>query len=227
MKLSRLMQLLVALFLATGLFVGSIQFSTAHAASGPCASLIPNGSYTSGFGNTLATPTIRGSVIPVCNNGYNGYFSHTWDSYGLTFQCVELANRYAAIVFGDSVSAWGGDADLHWSQHPSDWYQRPDGGNSLQQVGDLIVWGPVDQYGNPAPNPNGYPGHIAIITSISRVNLTTWNVVAANQNFSNGPMTAWSYGTITRTSGDGLYWYSLLMHQGATGSQLYGVLHHN
>lgn len=232
MKSSHWIKGTLAVVLALGILIGVHQ-QAAAAGSGACAAYTPaapaTGTYPAGFGSTLETPVIRGVAIAVCNNGYNGYYSGSSVGYGIAFQCVELTNRYAAQVFGSSVSAWGGDAKYHWTQRPGGWSQQPNNSNYRPVAGDIIVWGPVDGGGNPSPNANGNPGHVAIIYSVTLVNATTWSVVAVNENFSvssSSPPISRTTGTIYRTSGDGLFWYDLVMNQGAAGSALYGVLHH-
>ncbi len=227
-----LVQLGISALLASALFAGLTTHNIVHAASGACAALTPSGSYPySNFGDTLATPTIRGYTIPVCSNGAVNYYSGQWNGYGVAFQCVELVNRFANVAFGSPVSGWGGDAKYHWTQYPAGWSPKPYGSTYRPAPGDIIVWGPVDAAGNPAPGSDtSAPGHVAVIVTVSVSGTNTWSVTAANQNFgaSEGSTTLYPYssGTITKTTGDGLIFYWLTMIQGIYHSQIYGVMHH-
>jgi hypothetical protein len=215
---------MIAALLATALLVG-ITTHPAKAASGACASLTPAGSYAyPNFGNTLATPTIRGSVIPVCDNGALGYVSGKYNAYGMAFQCVELVRRYANVVFGSPTNGWGGDAKRSSTTHPSGWTAHQEGTTYRPVPGDIIVWGPVDGSGNPSPGASGYPGHVAIISAVTTVDLHNWNVTAVNQNWKGSTsLVAYSSGSIYKDF-DGTFY--LYITGTVSGSQLYGVLHH-
>lgn len=90
----------------------------------------------------------------------------TSDGYGLTFQCVELVARFAAWAYGDAPSRWQGDAPYLWlsGHHPAEFHAFPDGGTQAPQPGDILVWGTLDNHGQPWPaGPPG--GHVAVVAA--------------------------------------------------------------
>ena len=81
--------------------------------------------------------------------------------YGLDYECVELAVRWAAIAFGDEPSAWNVfDAAQMWGAGPHlpiPFLQHPNGGADMPQFGDIIVF-----------NSTSYDptGHVAVVAGV-------------------------------------------------------------
>jgi surface antigen len=90
--------------------------------------------------------------------------------YGLTGQCVELANRYLVETWGFKNLTRHGDADSYFYDTRSKGLTSHKNGSSVKpRVGDLIVFdkGPTD----------GNPGHVAIVSAV-----TDKSVCVAQQN---------------------------------------------
>jgi len=99
--------------------------------------------------------TYLGSIdgIGVYSNGDSGS-NGCMDTYNLKFQCVELAQRYYAILHGMDPIWRSGAACNMWNQYPDKMESRPNDGTSPAPVrGDLIIWG----------CPNGGNGHVAVV----------------------------------------------------------------
>jgi hypothetical protein len=231
--------LVAGLMLVLGLALFGAVPQTAHAqaaypSSPACSANYPAGNYTSGFGTTLDSV----NNVPACSNGYDGYWSGVTSSawLGVPFQCTELIRRWAYFQYGNSPSSWAntvngqsdGNAANMWWAHPGGWYQHLNGSSHLPWVGDIIVWGPVDANGNPLESQTlNYPGHVAIIKSVSTVSSTQWKVTAAvQQNIANGNGQYITYSDTTGTIGkyDVPAVYVLSMNEGVYNSQIYGVL---
>lgn len=109
----------------------------------------------------------------------------TSDGYGWTFQCPELVVRFSAWAFGDNPGDWGrtgwGNAPDLWvpANHPSDFVMYPNGSTQAPVPGDILVWGWVNNKGQPWPaGPDGeHGGHIAVVAAV-----TNGYVITAEQN---------------------------------------------
>jgi hypothetical protein len=107
------------------------------------------------------------------------------DGYGWTFQCPELIKRFGAWAFGDNPDEWGGryggDAPDLWldGNHPSNYVMYPNGSKEAPVPGDILIWGYLDNAGQPWPaGPYGnHSGHIAVVA-----NVRNGIVVTAEQN---------------------------------------------
>ena len=113
--------------------------------------------------------------LNVYSNGNISYLNFNEQSpYGLEFQCVELAQRWAAIRFGEeplwpvmyAYQMWAAGPKL-----PVPFNQLPNGGATAPQFGDLLIFGGTSQ--DPA-------GHVAIV---SYVNLAAGYLDLVEQNF--------------------------------------------
>lgn len=100
----------------------------------------------------------------------------TSDGFGLTFQCVELVQRFAAWAFGDRPDSWHGNAPDLWlsGDHPSDFVPVPNGASTPPIPGDIVVWGATDRQGHPWPaGPQGWhDGHTAVIAAVTATQVT-------------------------------------------------------
>jgi CHAP domain len=89
--------------------------------------------------------------------------------YGLGYECVELAVRWAQIAFGDNHSSWGDSfAYQMWATgprlHPA-FVQHPNGGGDGPQFGDLIVFASTsfDPSGHVAVVSGTGPGYVSVV----------------------------------------------------------------
>ncbi len=102
-------------------------------------------------------------------------------TYGYEYQCVELAQRWAAIRFGE-VPIWPNvpiAADM-WNEGPKlpvPFIQLPNGGTTAPQFGDLLVFGATSSF--PA-------GHVAVVSSVD-LSAGYVNVVEENYNTTYDP----------------------------------------
>jgi CHAP domain len=81
----------------------------------------------------------------------------TTDAYGLAYECVELAQRWAAVRFGEQPIWPVADAYQMWAAAPNlklPWQQLPNGGAVAPQFGDILV------FGNSATSSTG---HVAVV----------------------------------------------------------------
>jgi surface antigen len=82
-------------------------------------------------------------------------------TYGLQYECVELAQRWAAIRFG-APSIWPvAYAYQMWDVGPRlkvPWQQLPNGGAVAPQFGDLVIFGGTS---------NSPAGHVAVVASVA------------------------------------------------------------
>ena len=88
------------------------------------------------------------------------------DRWGAEFQCAELAIRVAdgEWAIGDAAawrrSGWNGSAEDMFVHHPSQLTAVVNGSGSLPQPGDLLVWSPSNDHGD--------PGHVAVVAAVGR-----------------------------------------------------------
>ncbi len=84
-----------------------------------------------------------------------------WGPYGLEYECVELATRWAAIRFGDNPWSWNiWYAYQMWSAGPHlqvPFQQLSNGGSVPPQFGDILV------FSNTATNATG---HVAVVAGV-------------------------------------------------------------
>ncbi len=96
-------------------------------------------------------------------------------AYGLGYECVELAVRWAQIAFGDLHNSWGiSFAYQMWMAGPRlnpAFIQHPNGGADGPQFGDLIVFASTSS--DPA-------GHVAVVSGVG-----PGFVSIVEQNFNN------------------------------------------
>jgi hypothetical protein len=98
------------------------------------------------------------------------------DTFGLRYECVELAQRWAAVRFGEQPIWPVAYAYQMWDVGPGlrlPWQQLPNGGAVAPQFGDLIVFG-----GTPAMP----AGHVAVVAGTGRGHV---DVVEQNWALSN------------------------------------------
>ena len=145
---------------------------------GPCSF---SGAHCPPWGSGWCTTLTSIDGITVYSNGGNTDNACS-DDYGCKFQCVELAQRYYAILHS-TPSRWGVSlACQMWDNHPNGFERRANDGNSPQpERGDLIIWG-CNYYGT---------GHVAIAEgapsggTIRFYQQNTSNAIGS-QSFSNG-----------------------------------------
>lgn len=99
--------------------------------------------------------------------------------YGLEYECVELAVRWAQVAFGVVHSTWAiAYASQMWSAGPHlspAFIQHPNGGADGPQFGDLMVF---------ASTTSDPTGHIAVVAGVS-----PGNVDVVEQNYNNNSPT--------------------------------------
>ena len=98
------------------------------------------------------------------------------DRYGLAYECVELAQRWAAVRYAEQPIWPVAYAYQMWSVAPhlrTPWQQLPNGGAAPPQFGDLIVYSSTP--GDPA-------GHVAVVSGVARDHV---DVVEQNVGLSN------------------------------------------
>src|SRR5262249_39026453 len=111
------------------------------------------------YGSVLTT--VDGQDVD-SNGGYtdNGYQPNCTGTYGLEFQCVELVQRYFAVMWGDP-SHWGVNYAYQMMEtHPSDTIAIPNGSSPGPQRGDALVFS------------GETTGHVAIVTGVSGGQIT-------------------------------------------------------
>lgn len=90
-------------------------------------------------------------------------------SYGLQYECVELATRWAQVAFGDYHNSWGVSyASQMWAAGPSlspAFVQHPNGGSDGPQFGDIMVFASTstDPTGHVAVVSGTGPGYVSIV----------------------------------------------------------------
>lgn len=81
--------------------------------------------------------------------------------YGLMYECVELAVRWAELAFGDNHNSWNVTyATQMWQAGPRlrvPFLQHPNGGSDRPQFGDLLV------FDSTSSNPSG---HVAVVSAV-------------------------------------------------------------
>jgi hypothetical protein len=93
-------------------------------------------------------------------------------TFGLQYECTELAQRWAYYKFGEPASWPIGRAADMWTAGPTlpiPLAQHPNGGPAAPQFGDLLVFAAT------ASNPTG---HVAVVSAV-----TAAGVTAVHQNF--------------------------------------------
>ena len=93
--------------------------------------------------------------LNVYSNG-NGNQDHN-SAYGMQFECVELAQRWAAVRFGEQPTWPISAAFQMWAAAPHlrvPFIQIPNGGGSAPDFGDLLVLG---------PSPSNPWGHVSVV----------------------------------------------------------------
>jgi hypothetical protein len=98
------------------------------------------------------------------------------DAYGLDYECVELAQRWAAVRFGEQPIWPVAYAYQMWDAAPHlqvPLQQLPDGGAVAPQFGDLIV------FARTASDPDG---HVAVVaaTGVDHVDVVEQNVALSH-----------------------------------------------
>lgn len=153
----------------------------------------------------------------------------TSDGFGLTFQCVELVQRFAAWAFGDRPDSWHGNAPDLWlgGHHPTDFVPVPNGASRPPVPGDIVVWGATDWKGNPWPTgPQGWhDGHTAVVAAVeaNRVTIVEENALWGSRNIPSE--------TVALSHVDGMWLLSSSRHPlthlpaAGAGRALYGWLH--
>ncbi|MHB1357156.1 MAG: CHAP domain-containing protein [Anaerolineae bacterium] len=104
--------------------------------------------------------------VDVFSNGSNlpyFYYNECPDFYGLKFQCVELIQRYYWERVGRNTRtggpSWGiASAYQAWRTHPPEYTAYPNGGGSIPQPGDILVWRPEGRYA-----PHGHVGVVVLV----------------------------------------------------------------
>jgi CHAP domain len=140
---------------------------------------------------TFASParTAMGSVVPwgtvlVSGSAWAGVEASRGDlnvysngtgsqdqlvAYGLGYECVELAVRWAEIAFGDPHNSWGiSYAWQMWAAGPHlsvPFLQHPNGGADGPQFGDILVFASTsfDPAGHVAVVSGTGPGYVSIV----------------------------------------------------------------
>jgi hypothetical protein len=136
MNLSRLRRALASVAIAScGATALAIMPTTAHAAYVTWGNVLVPGSQWAGASASLGD-------LNVYSNG-TGSQDHS-GTYGLDFECVELAARWAELAFGDNHASWAiAYASQMWQAGPKlrvPFLQHPNGGADGPQFGDLIIF---------------------------------------------------------------------------------------
>ncbi len=104
--------------------------------------------------------------LNVYSNGTGGQDQS--DPYGLAYECVELAQRYAAVRYGEQ-KVWPISAAYQmWAAAPSlqiPFQQLPNGGSQPPQTGDLLIFDHVAAapFGHVAVVADTGPGYVDIV----------------------------------------------------------------
>ncbi|HZT07321.1 MAG TPA: LysM peptidoglycan-binding domain-containing protein [Chloroflexota bacterium] len=106
--------------------------------------------------------------VPVYSNGTNPS-NGCLGTFGLTYQCVELVQRYFALRFGVQEAMWRGvgHAVDVWQHHPPGASTVPNGQSPGPQHGDVLVFD------------DGGAGHVALVSRVA-----DHRVSFVEQNFS-------------------------------------------
>ena len=120
-----------------------------------------------------ALPAVCGT-LDVHSNGTDFGYANGDSGWGLRWQCVELAQRWTNLAYGETynggnhwgVSAayqmwnvWGPANRADQANYSVPFIQQPNGGQSPPQFGDLMIFAPTagDQY-----------GHVAIVSGMEQ-----------------------------------------------------------
>ena len=151
MRLPRFCALITALLLTVAGF-GLSSPATTQAAVVPWGTVLVPGSAWAG------ADAARGD-LNVYSNGTGSQDQPT--AYGLGYECVELAVRWAQIAFGVPHSSWGiMYAYQMWAAGPrlaTPFIQHPNGGADGPQFGDLLI------FNQTASDP---AGHVAVVSGV-------------------------------------------------------------
>ena len=159
---------------------------TAPAAATPaCGAPLPPGSTWAGAYAAIGDVTVRS------NGGYkvmgtlNDCAYPVMGTYGPRYQCTELAQRWAALRWGEPAQ-WMGFAYEAWAKGPTlprPLLQHPNGGEDGPRFGDLIVFDHRLYNSAGALAENGDSGHIAVVRSVTATSVT---IVEQNWGYDGG-----------------------------------------
>ena len=155
-------RLVLAAAVVTGL-VGGIFLPAPRSAS---AAVVPWGTVLVPGSSWAGGEASRGD-LNVYSNGTGSQDQNT--AYGLGYECVELAVRWAQIAFGNYHNSWGiWNAAQMWGAGPNlspAFVQHPNGGADGPQFGDIIVFASTwfDPTGHVAVVSGVGPGYVSIV----------------------------------------------------------------
>lgn len=152
-------------------------------ASTGCGDALPPGSAWAG------AYAARGDVTVRSNGGY-GIMGTLYDctslgTYGPRYQCTELAQRWAALEWGEPAT-WMSYAYEAWANGPTlprPLVQHPNGGADKPRFGDLLVFDHYLYDSSGTRIGDDKSGHIAVVSGVSS---TAVNIVEQNWDLYGG-----------------------------------------
>lgn len=88
------------------------------------------------------------------SNGSTSYVYAGSDTYGIPYQCVHYANRYAKSYKGKTSMKGTGNANAYCSGRPSDYTVYSNGGTTSPATGDILV------------SKGGTYGHVGVVREV-------------------------------------------------------------
>ena len=130
------------------------------------AAVVPWGSVLVPGGQWVSPEVVQLGDFNVYSNGTGG--QDQTSAYGLSFECVELAQRFAAVRYGEQKIWPVAAAYQMWSVAPSlqiPFVQLPNGGPTAPQTGDLLIFDHVAAapFGHVAVVADTGPGYVDIV----------------------------------------------------------------
>src|SRR4249919_402432 len=142
------------------------------AATPACGAPLPPGSAWAGTYAAIGDVTVRS------NGGYLGTLEDCTypasGTYGPRYQCTELAQRWAALMWGEPAT-WMGYAYQAWAKGPTlprPLLQHPNGGEDAPRFGDLIVFDHRMYNSAGALVGDDVSGHIAVVRSVTATSVS-------------------------------------------------------
>jgi CHAP domain len=142
--------------------------------------LVPGADWAPGYAS-------RGD-LNVYSNGYGFGIKGPTNAFGWEYQCTELAERVANVLWGEpgqdkwSAAGWNGNAYDMWRVGPKlpvPLLQHPNGGADQPQFGDLLIFDRVNSLGHPTE----VTGHVAVVKGVVGAPGGTQHVDVVEENF--------------------------------------------
>jgi len=169
---------LVVVAVGAALGAGS---TAVHAASIPYGTVLVSGPQWAGADAALGDLNVYSNGTQITDQA---------GTFGLKYECTELAQRWAHYKFGEPATWPISNAADMWTVGPAlpvPLFQNPNGGARPPQYGDILVFAAT------ATNPTG---HVGVVSSVTATTVTT-----VQQNFTlNGPPTGQWTQAMTGTS---------------------------